>query len=427
MDASPDTVAPDLDRLFLGRQPIIDQGGALLGYELLFRDSQRNQAPPVEPGITTAEVVCRAFAELGLASALGSNKAFLIADDAFLRYEAIDALPPEQVVFEVNATHVKDAMLMERCLLLNQQGYAFCICDPVELDEMTLLFLRQAMFMKLNIRVLPEEVIKTALNLPADFRPLAIASHVETQQDHARAEALGFQFFQGYFFAEPSLIQGRKLDPATQGLIRLINLLNADAELDAMEQAFKSEPALTVKLLRLTNSVGVGLRARIGSVRQAIQVIGRRQIQRWLQLLLFSSHGDDLERNPLMQLAALKGRFMENLAGQMQPRNKESAEQAFLVGMMSLMPAALGMTVEEVLAQIDIVPALREALQSRAGELGELLVLTECFDNEDVPGTRAALDRLGPRVSQDTLNHCLTDAIAWVQSLAMETQQVQGG
>lgn len=422
--SSPDAPADHspLDQLFLGRQPILDHGGVLIGYELLFRDSQRNQAPPVLPGITTADVVCRAFAELGLASALGDNKAFLITDDAFLRHEAIEALPSEQVVFQVDATLLKDVALMEHCLRLNQQGYAFCICDAIELDENILVFLRQAMFMKLNIRTIQESQLHTLLNLPADFRPLAIASHVETQADHAHAKALGFQFCQGYYFAEPTLVKGKKLDPGTQGLIRLINLLNADAESSELERAFKGETALTVKLLRLTNSVGVGLRVRISSVRQAIQVIGRRHIQRWLQLLLYSSHGDDLERNPLMQLAALKGRFMEDIAGHYQPRDKELAEQAFLVGMMSLMPAALGIPIDEILTQIDIAPSLREALTSHTGDLGSLLALTEAFDNEDTAATQAILEQLGPRVSPEILNHCLADAIAWVQSLATEQE-----
>lgn len=413
-----------LDQLFLGRQPILDTSGALIGYELLFRDSHLNCAGAVTPGVATADVVCKAFAELGLADALGGNKAFLIADSAFLQHEAVEALPPEQVIFEVAAAQLLDVALMERCLMLNERGYAFCLTDPAELDEATLLFLRQSMFMKMNIKAFGEEALARLLNLPADFRPLAIASHVETAADHAHAKSLGFQFFQGYYFAEPTIVEGKKLDPATQGLIRIINLIQADADIGEIEQAFKSETALTVKLLRLTNSVGVGLRVRIGSVRQAINIIGHRHIQRWLQMLLYSNQGagDAFERNPLMQLAALKGRFMESLAGYAQPRNNDLAEQAFLVGMMSLLPAALGMRIEAILEQIDIAAPLREALLAHDGALGQLLVLTECFDNEDVAGTEAALEKIGPALSLELMNRCLANSIAWVQALATQAE-----
>lgn len=409
-----------MDQLFLGRQPILDASGALIGYELLFRDS--NNA--VTPAVAAADVVCKAFAELDLANALSGNKAFLIADAAFLHHEAIETLSAEQVVFEVPAAQLRDAVLMERCLMLIERGYAFCLRDPAELDETALLFLRQSMFMKLNIKELPEETLTQFLNLPADFRPLAIAHHVDTVADHAHAKALGFQFFQGYYFAEPTIVEGKKLDPASQGLIRIINLIHADADSGEIEQAFKTETALTVKLLRLTNSVGVGLRVHISSVKQAINVIGRRHIQRWLQLLLYSNHGagDAFERNPLMQLAALKGRFMESLAGYAQPRNKELAEQAFLVGMMSLMPAALGMPLEAILEQVDIAAPLRDALLTHEGDLGQLLSLTECFDNEDMAGTQTALGKMGPSVSLELMNRCLADSIAWVQALATQAE-----
>jgi c-di-GMP-related signal transduction protein len=405
-----------MDQPFLGRQPILDASGALIGYELLFRDSNNAATPTVAP----ADIVCKTYAELDMAKALNGNKAFLVADAAFLHHQAIETLPAEQVVFELPAAQLRDAVLMERCLMLNERGYAFCLRDPADLDETVLLFLRQSMFMKLSIKDLPEETLTQFLNLPADFRPLAIARHVDTVADHARAKAFGFQFFQGYYFAEPTIVEGKKLDPVSQGLIRIINLIHADADSSEIEQAFKTEAALTVKLLRLTNSVGVGLRVHISSVKQAINVIGRRHIQRWLQLLLYSNHGtgDAFERNPLMQLAALKGRFMEALAGHAQPRNKELAEQAFLVGMMSLMPAALGMSIEAILEQIDIAAPLRAALLTHEGDLGQLLALTECFDNEDVAGTQAALEIIGPSVSLELMSRCLADSIAWVQALA---------
>lgn len=419
MTATPFASA-DLNDLFLGRQPVLDQNGVLVGYELLFRDSRCNRAPATLPDGASADVVCKAFAEFGLASALGGSKAFVIADAAFLCHALIEALPAERVVFEVAATELGAPALLERCQELQQQGYPFCLRDPTELDETVLLFLRLAMFMKLDIQNLDDARAAQLLNLPADFRPLSIASRVERHAHYQRAQQLGFQFFQGYFFAAPVLIEGKTLDPATQGLIRLVNLIQADADTDDIERAFKSEAALTVKLLRLTNSAGIGLRTRIGSVRQAVNLLGRRHLQRWLQLLLFSRHGRaaEFERNPLMQLAALKGRFMESLVGQTQPRNRELADQAFLVGMMSLMPAALELPMAKILEQIDMAETLRNALLEQSGELGRLLQLTECFDNEDIPGTRAALAAIGPGFNADLLNRCLTDAIAWVQSVA---------
>lgn len=411
-----------LDRLFLGRQPILDVRQSLIGYELLFRNSAVNAAPSVGPGLATADVVCKAFTELGLSSALAGHKAFVIADAEFLQHESIEVLPPDGVVFEVDHRQVSDPGLLERCKTLAGQGFSFCLYHPDACDESMQPWLLLSTFIKINLKALDDTQVKALLSTTREHQPIAIASHVETPADFQRAQALGFSFFQGYHFAEPTLVEGNKVDPATQGVLRIINLINRDAELEEIEQAFKSEAALTIKLLRLTNSVGVGLRVKIGSVRQAINVIGRRHIQRWLQLLLYSQHGSaDIESNPLMQLAALKANFMEKLARRCYPQQSSLHDHAFLAGLMSLMPALLGMKMDDILEQLVIAPPLRQALMMRAGELGILLDLTECFDKEDIPEVERMLGMLGHRIGLEVLNQCLVESIAWVQSLSVET------
>lgn len=412
-----------LANLFLGRQPILDSTQALIGYQLLFRDSSENRAAPAQPGMATADVICKAFAELGLGSALGANKAFIIVDATSLGADTIELLPAAGVVFDLPASVAADPLVTARCHVLGQRGYTFCLTNLTEITEALVPLLKQAMFTKLNLRSLPDGVLRPLLAQLADYRPLPIATHVETRADHERAVALGFHFFQGYYFAEPTVVAGRKLDPATRVLIRLIKLLNDDAELDEIERAFKSEAALTVNLLRLTNSAAMGLRTRITSVRQAITVIGRRQILRWLQLLLYSRQGGqhaDIEHNPLMQLAAFKGNFMERLARRCYAEQRALPEAAFLCGLMSLMPAALGLPMAEILDQIAIGLELRLALLDREGELGLLLDLTDCYDNDDPAGADRVLAQLGQRISRATLNQCLTESMAWVQTLATE-------
>lgn len=417
-----DTDEP-LAEVFIGRQPILDREQVTIGYELLFRASQDNQANVTNGRAATADVVCKAFAELGLANALGTQRAFINVDTDFLFDDAIEFLPSQMVVLEMKLPGDVTAETVERCRQLRALGYEFSLSGIAEATAGGKPMLDMASYVRIDVNEIPAEALKTlAAGLQSPAWKL-IAGRVESIDEMKLCKELGFDYFQGYYFAKPVIIEGRKLEASTLNLIRLINLLNDDADVVALEKTFKGEPALTVNLLRLTNSVGAGLTVKIASIRHAITVLGRKQLQRWLQLLLFSRPGSNtgITGNPLMQWAALRGYFMELLAGRCFPAKKDLRDKAFITGLMSLMPSALGMPMTEILEQIGLAQEVRIALSRHEGDLGMLLELTERYDNNDMDGTVAIFRHVGGRLTLQSLGLCLTEAIAWVQRLATES------
>lgn len=404
--------------LFLGRQPILDRHHATIGYELLFRESNRNQAEIPSDCQATADVVCKAYSDLGMASALGTQKGFVIVGREMLLSDALELLPTKSAVIELKVSEGLTPAAISRCRELSKKGYEIALSGEASLKESVKALAGVATYIKIESGT-PDITKGTMSSLRSGGAKL-IAARVETREEQHRCAELGFDFYQGYYFAHPTIIEGRRLDPSVQGLFRLIELLNTDANINELESVFKHEPALTVNLLRLVNSVGAGLITKVNSVQHAITVIGRRQLMRWLQLLVFANRGDaaDIETNPLMQLAALRGYFMELLASRCYPGKRELRDQAFLTGLMSLMPAALGVPMTTILTQIAVAPELRRALSRREGELGALLELTERYDDSDLPGTAAALAKVGGGMPISDLAHCLTEAIAWIQQLS---------
>lgn len=405
--------------IFIGRQPILDRQHATMGYELLFRQGPENRADIDSPRQATARVVCSAFAELGLSSALASQLAFINVEEDFLFDDAIELLPPQQVVLELESVRTFGPALLQRCRELGARGYAFSLHWAGESGEGLVAMLEKLDYLKIDVGPDMTATCKALATALRGRQVRMIAGRVETAQNRQDCEKLGFDLFQGYYFAKPVVIEGRKLDPTAQGLIRLINLLGGeDVDLTAVEAAFKAEPALLANLLRLTNSVGIGgtLNSRITSVRNAITVVGQRQLQRWLQLLLYSKPGTPLSRNPLMQLAALRGRLMELVAERLYPPRRDLQDLAFITGLMSLMPAALGLPMTDILAHIAVASDARRALSRREGELGQLLDLIERYDDNDLAGTAGLLARRG-NLTLHGLGGLLAEAIAWVQQL----------
>jgi EAL and modified HD-GYP domain-containing signal transduction protein len=408
-----------LREVFLGRQPILDARQATIGYELLFRSGRANRADIDSRHAATADVVCKAFAELGLSTALAAQRAFINVDEDFLRDDALELLPPQQVVLEVDSAQSFTPAYLERCRELAGRGYAFCMVWSDEIGEGFNAIADLLGFAKIDSSPALPAIYKALSQRLRGNQARFIAARIETAEEMQRCARLGFDLFQGYYFAQPVVIEGRKLDPTTQGLIRAINLLGQDAQIADIEATFKNEPALLANLLRLANSVGVGggLSARITSIRNAVAVVGRRQLLRWLQLLLFYRPGTPVSRNPLLQLAALRGRLMELLAERIHPSRRELQDLAFITGLMSLMPAALGLSMTDILAQIAVAAEARLALSRREGELGQLLELVERYDANDQEGTAALLGQLDGRLGAGDLGGMLAQGIAWVQAL----------
>ena len=189
---------------------------------------------------------------------------------------------------------------------------------------------------------------------------------------------LGFALFQGYYFAKPTIIAGKKLSHSEMTLNRLLGLILEDADTGELEAIFKPEPGLTLNLMRLTNSAASGVRQKITSVRHAITVLGRRQLQRWLQLLVYADASPNGPlASPLMQLAATRGRFLELLAGDLMGSDRNLVDRAFMTGIMSLMPALLHVPIGEVMKGLNVANDVREALETRRGVLGRMLQLAE--------------------------------------------------
>jgi c-di-GMP-related signal transduction protein len=421
MDTKPTT---SLNEVFLGRQPILDKDQGLVGYELLFRSTAENTAK-VGAGTTacaaTSDVVCKAFAELGLSSALGQVRAFINVHGEFLFNDVIELLPKDVVVLEVDVAAFSDKSLLPRCQKLKELGYAFSLSGLTDVDDTIWPLVGIANWLKIDIDGLSGEQLQATARVLATARRTLIAAHVETQTQLELCSLLGFHLFQGYYFSKPVVVEGKKLSASTHGLMRLIKLIAAEAEVAAIDDAFRTEPALVINLLRLTNSVGAGMRTRITSVRHAITVIGRRQLQRWLQLLLFSRGTDlDVAHNPLLQLAALRGRFMELIAQRAYRNDSALHDRAFITGLLSVIPAALEMSMADVLNQLTLDEDVRQALSDHSGQLGNLLDIIEAYDNNDVALVMSLLEHHEGVVHLGTLVELLIDAMNWVQSLGME-------
>jgi len=210
---------------------------------------------------------------------------------------------------------------------------------------------------------------------------------------------------------------GTQADMTRVKLLEMLALIAEDADTAAIEGLFRQEPKLSYSLLRLVNSAALAPRSPITSFAQAINLLGRRQLQRWLQLLVYADPNNGQQPNPLLQKAAARGRLMELLAPALVPRpavdNLEDA--AFMIGVFSLLDVLLNMSMGEILQQLPLGEAVRQALAEQAGPLGQLLHAICAADNRDLPAAAKQLEKTS--LSGETFLDAQLTALNWAAKI----------
>jgi EAL and modified HD-GYP domain-containing signal transduction protein len=368
-----------LRHFYLARQPLLDRNQALFGYELLFRSTPANSAEIESDLAATAGVLAHA-AQLGLPRAVGDATAFLNVDTEVLMSDIFAFLPRERTVLELVGSVEATEPVLWRLAELAGHGFRFAAEASAHGSRLGRL-LPLLDYVKVNLRAMP---VVTMLSLVPRLRGTGkrlIAEKVESPAEYRTCLDLGFDYFQGFYFARPSVIAGRKLSPSQLAVLDLMNLVVSDADNIEIERAIKRDVTLSVNLLRIVNTPAAGLRQRIDSLSQALVIVGRRQLQRWLQIMLYAEPGNHGHtQTPLLMLASTRARLMELLAGRLRPGQRHVADMAFTVGIMSLMDTLFCVPMADLVEQIPVSDEVAGALLRRSGFFGELLRLAESFE-----------------------------------------------
>jgi EAL and modified HD-GYP domain-containing signal transduction protein len=366
---------------FLARQPILDREQSLVAYELLFRSAASGAVNVTDDLTATAAVIAHA-SELGMEQVIGDMLGFVNVDAAVLMSDFVRFLPTKKVVLEILETVKATPELVARVAELAQAGFRFALDDVIAESDDVRQFLPYVELIKVDIKgMAPQDLTALSLVLSKSGKKL-LAEKVETLEDFKLCLELGFEFFQGYYFARPVILTGKKIAPSELALMELMSLIESDAEDVDIERTIKQDASLSLNLLRLVNTPAVGARTRIDTLGQALGVLGRRQLKRWLQIMLYAKPGTDRQfTSPLLQLATTRGKLLELMAEKLGPGQRNVADIAFTVGVMSLMDTLFGVPMTEVLSQVPVNDDVRSALLLRRGVYGEMLKLAEYIEN----------------------------------------------
>lgn len=388
--------------VLLARQPIFDADLKLYAYELLFRSTHDNYSgvPGIDGDKATTEVINRTFLELGIERVLGNKRGFINLTRPFLTEEIKLPFDNRQIVLEVLEDIEIDDELIEAIDKLKRKGYMIALDDFIFKEELRPA-VQAAEIIKIDLLALTEDELIQHVAILKQENVQLLAEKVETLEQFELCKSLGFEFFQGYFFCKPTILDDKPLSDNKASALRILTeLQKEEVSIESVEALVTQDAALSYKLLRTLNSAAIGLPRKIESIHQGIMMMGLKTIKSWVTIIAYSNV--DASTSELLTTALVRAKMAELLAEHFDC----VPETAFLVGLFSPLDAIMQKSMADLLVTISLNDEVKQALLKGEGKLGTLL-------NFIVPYEQNEVLCIPQNISIDQLNDAYIKATEW--------------
>jgi EAL and modified HD-GYP domain-containing signal transduction protein len=395
-----------MEGIFIGRQPILDRSGKLYAYELLHRRGPEGCATDGDGDRMSSDMLLNAAFQVGIRKINAVCPVFINMTRNVLLNGGLDSLSPERMGLEILETVRVDEQLLARIGALRSRGFKIALDDFVYSEERAPL-IDHADIVKLDVLALDDAALERHVTLMKRRGVKLLAEKVETRAMHARVLDLGFDLFQGYFFARPELFTSRAIRPNNLVLVQLLaRIHDPDITPEELSGIIRGDVSMSVTVLRWANSPFYGLLHAVESVERAVVVLGLYTIRNWVSLLAMARMGGNTSE--LHTTILVRARTCELLASATGTAN---ASSYFTVGLLSALDIILQINMDQALECIPLGPDQKAALLSRSGRLGEALSCVMALESGDERAARFAA------LNIEEISRCYFSAVYWVNQL----------
>lgn len=357
-----------------------------------------------------ARSLASALVEIGLNELVGRNRAFINVSEELILSHSLDAFPNKRVILEV-LEHVNPTQeVQDELKRLRRLGYTIALDDFIW-NEKTEPLLPLVDLVKVDVTQIPAADMSGLVSDLRKFPVKLLAERVETPEEFELYDQLGYDLFQGYFFAKPQVVKGRALSVNHLALVRLLTRLNADdLTMDELEGIIASEVQLSVRLLKFIKSAYMGLPNTVDSIRKALLFVGVRTLAAIATLLMMSQFAH--KPDELVFMAMVRAKMADTLG---QRVGDPDPEPYFTTGMLSMLDALMDLPMEELLAQMPLSERINEALLNSLSDdpLARVLRVIRGYESGDFDVAEREC------ISLQDVNLAYRQAVAWAGQTRM--------
>jgi EAL and modified HD-GYP domain-containing signal transduction protein len=415
--------APTVDDVFVARQPIFDAEQKLVAYELLYRSSSRNAYDSVDGTAATLNVLRDAFLVMG-SQLVGKRKAFINFNLDLLQKRTPFALPPEATVIEILEDVAGEDEVVRICTELKDAGYTIALDDFTPSNGNAAPLVELADIIKVDFRLTSAaeraDIIKAHKGKGIRF----LAEKVETPEEFEQSRAMGYAYFQGYFFGKPHIVSAKTVPGTKTDYLRMLQELNQrDMDFPALERTIKRSTYLTYTLLNYINSAHFGLRRTVGTIMEALEFLGEHEVRRWASLAIMTFIGAD-KPSEVSMTCLIRAKLCEALAMATDLAGKSS--ELFMTGMFSMLDVLVGRPILELLEKLSVAEDIRVALTTGGNRHGDMLGLVVAYERGLWQDVDALAARLGVEAAKIPAQY--GQCVQWAEQVFdMGTSRGPGG
>lgn len=397
--------------VFVARQPIFDRQKKIYAYELLFRTGETNGFPNIDGGAATTSLLSSSFFTVGIDKITAGRMAFINFTEDLIARGIPQLFPTGKLMVEILEDVEPGSEIVEACKVLKEKGYSLALDDFVysrKFDEL----LHLSDIIKIDFRLTPPDRLERMVATLQQFNCRLLAEKVETYEEFARALDLGFDYFQGYFFAKPEVLRNKDLSSSQVTILQLLSELNAaDREFDveSLERLVSRDISITYKLLNYINSAHFCRLQPISSIGQAISYLGESGFKMFLSLIAASLLAEG-KPSELVRASIIRARFLELIG----IACRRDGSEMFLLGLFSLIDAMLDRSIHAVLNTMHLSENINAALIGKSGDLFPYLRLVETYEKGSWIAARFALKKIG--IDEKRIADFYVEAITWADA-----------
>ncbi len=393
---------------YLARQPIFDKTETVIGYEIIYRSSLYSTGDnDIIYREATSRLLLNSYLDVGMDTLLGGHIAFINFDYDLVMRESPFFLNRGSTIIQVSTTIEPDEAFIEKLTQFKEDGYMIALTDYVsEYPHRELV--RMADIIQVNV----EHTFATDLKMMMiEFKHsdhILLAKNIDTTAQYDLCVEAGFDLFEGYYFCQPTLTEGRMLQPSNYNNMEILKLANTpEPDVKLISKKIEEDVQLTVKLLRLVNSSHYFMN-KISSVQHALAMIGVDSLKNWLNLALMDAF---LGRQTpeIIKLSMFRMRLMETVG--LESHLRKDIETLKLIGILSVLDVLLDKTMLEVVNPLPIDNKLKMTLLGRKTQYSDLYRLVLDYEKGDF--NKAYRAAMSARFNLDKLPELYAEAIRW--------------